>query len=163
MKILFFGSDGFIGENLKNYFRENGYEVCGTTFLRNPCENETKIDIRNPQEFEKLSDINFDIVINATGVVDQNSPRKIIFDVNTQGTKNILDWAQKRRCRHFIQISSIAVYGFRVLGVNRRENNTKRYDGKLFLPYGRSKALAENYVEKSSLDYTILRLPAVLC
>jgi nucleoside-diphosphate-sugar epimerase len=161
MKILITGTDGFIGSNLKEYFLSRNFRATSTVFIREAKAGEIRLDITNPEDFRNLPDAGYDAIIHSAGVVDQCLPRKTIFAINAEGTKNLLGWAKSRGCGHFIQISSVAVYGLKVMGENRTESGTKRYEGPFALPYMRSKAKAEKYVEDSCIPYTILRLPAV--
>ncbi|MFX0148571.1 MAG: NAD-dependent epimerase/dehydratase family protein [Candidatus Hodarchaeota archaeon] len=160
--ILITGTDGFIGSYLKKFFLENGYKVFGTVFLRQPNDNEIKIDFCKKQEFEKLPKRDFKFIIHTIGIVDQTVAKKLIKDVNATGTKLICNWALNRNCNHFIFISSVSAYGYRLLGENRTERETKRNWGIFGIPYMKSKAKAERYVEQSGLNYTILRLPPVI-
>jgi len=162
-EILITGSDGFIGSYLKSFFLDNQYRVYGTVYnLREPDENEVKIDFRKKHDFEKLPNKTFDIIIHTVGIVDQTVPKKLMMSANAKGTKYICSWAVNHKCKHFIFISSVSAYGYKLLGENRSEEKTKRTLGILSLPYMKSKAKAEQYIEKSGVDYTILRLPPVL-
>lgn len=162
LEILITGTDGFIGNYLKQYLKSNGSEVFGTVFIREPLENEVKFDIRKTEEFDKLPKRQFEVIIHTIGLIDQTAPKKRLFEINAEGTKKMLDWAMKNGCQHFIQLSSISVYGFKTMGENRTEDRTKRSQGRLMVPYGPSKAKAEIYIEESGLNYSILRLPSVL-
>ncbi len=161
MKILITGTDGFVGTELKAYFQEKGYDVFGTVFMRDAEENEVRFDIQHAEEFTKLPQTRYDVVIHTVGVVDQNASGKVMLQVNAEGTKKMLNWAKANSCGHFIHISSISAYGFKANGVNRSEENTKRYDGLISIPYMRSKALAEKYIEQNNIPYTMLRLPTI--
>ena len=162
MNIMITGTDGFVGDILMKYFEEKGHSVFGTVFVRDAKENEVRFDIRDEKEFKKLPKGKFDVVIHTVGVVSQAAPKKLMFQVNAEGTKRMLAWAKENGGGHFIQISSVSVYGLKTNGQNRSEAKTKRYDGMFAIPYMRSKAKAERYIEESGLGYTILRLPAIL-
>ena len=161
--ILITGTDGFIGNNLKKYFSGKKYTVHGTVYnLREPDIHEVKVNFCNTNDFSKIPDKNFDIIINVVGTVDQGIPKKLMMDINSEGTRRMTKWAKTHNCKHFIQISSISVYGLQLLGENISEemNRTKMPIG---FPYGFSKAKAEEYIENSGLPgYTILRLPPVI-
>ena len=103
----------------------------------------------------------FDVVFHAAANVDPSVPAKTMFDINLGGTINLLRWVKQQGCSHFVQISSVSVYGNKASGRNRSEASTarSRYIG---LPYSRSKAAAEIEVERSGVPYTILRLPMVI-
>ncbi len=163
MNILITGSDGFIGSHLKASLESEGHRIFGTVFFKNPGgTNEIKLDLTLRDDFARLPKINFDVVIHAAGSIDQNLKSKRLMEINAHGTKRLLNWLKLNGCSHFIQISSVSVYGFKTLGQNRSEESTKRYEGIFALPYMKSKALAEKHIEGSGINYTILRLPAVL-
>jgi NADH dehydrogenase len=65
------------------------------------------------------------------------------YKVNAQGVKNLLDLAVQKGIGRFIQISSVVVL--------------KKLKG----PYGETKLLGQQFVEKSSLDYTVF-IPAMI-
>ncbi|MFX0138281.1 MAG: NAD-dependent epimerase/dehydratase family protein [Candidatus Hodarchaeota archaeon] len=162
-EILITGTDGFIGSYLKSYFLENQYRVYGTVYnLREPDEYEVKIDFRKKEEFQKLPNKKFEVIIHTVGTVDQTIPKKLMMSVNARGTKFICNWAANHKCKHIIFTSSVSAYGYKLLGEDRSEERTRRTLGIFSLPYMKSKAKAERYIEKSGLNYTILRLPPVL-
>ncbi len=162
MDLLITGTDGFIGGYLKDYFISYGHNVVGTVFDREPIGNEVKLDITKTISFQNLPQTRFDAIIHSIGIVDQTAPKKLLFAVNAEGTNNLLSWAKDIDFNHLLYLSSISVYGRRAMGQNRTETKTKRYEGRFSIAYGRSKAKAEKYIEESGLNYTILRLPAVL-
>ena len=139
-----------------------GYNIFGTVFRRPPGKNEIKFDVRSNNILQRLKRQNYEIIINTIGIVDQKQSKKLMFEVNSMGTKRLVDWSRDIGCKHFIQISSVAVYGLKAIGENRSEQSTKRYEGNFAIPYMRSKAKAEKFIESSGIPYTILRLPAVL-
>jgi nucleoside-diphosphate-sugar epimerase len=162
MNILITGSDGFIGSELKKYLIKKGHQVSGTVFLKNPGEDEVHIDITDPEDINKLPDFRFDAVIHTIGEVNQTASYREMYKITVDGTRLITEAAKKNGWLHIIHISSVAVYGFKTMGENRTEDLTKRSDIPFGIPYMRTKAKAEKVVEESGLDYTILRLPAII-
>jgi nucleoside-diphosphate-sugar epimerase len=162
MRILLAGTDGFIGGALRRHLVTAGHEVHGTTFYRAAEPGETRVDLRRDDDLDALPEGPYDAAINATGIVDQNAPRRLIDTVNATGTGRLLDWAARHDCAHFVQLSSVSVAGPRTLGQQRTEASTGRYRGPFSFPYARSKARAEELIERGPLPYTILRLPAVI-
>lgn len=162
MKLLLIGADGFIGESLCRYFRQKGYDLTATVFVREPGRNELFCNIADPVSVNGLPGMKYDVIINAAGIVDQKQPKKLMMAVNGHAVKTLLQFAEKHACSHFIQLSSIAVYGLRTLGVNHNEDNTPRFRGILGIPYMKSKALAERYIEKSPVPSSMIRMPAVI-
>lgn len=162
MNLLITGTDGCIGSSLKEYFTAHEFSVTGTVFMRPPMPGEYRVDVRNQKDINALPKKIFPVIIHTAGIVDQSLPAKLIRAVNACGTMNMLGWAKDHGCVHFIQMSSVSVYGLRTMGENRTEHMTKRYNGLFTLPYMRSKSMAERYIEESGIGYTLLRLPAVL-
>lgn len=162
MKILLTGSDGFIGSEVKDFLLSRDIDVFSTVYNREPGPGEMWLDITRSDYLQKIPDEGFDGVINLTGIVDQKASRKLMKAVNAEGVRHLTEWAAQHGCPHFIQISSIGVYGLKTLGQYRTEKNTKRYNGVIAIPYMRTKARAEVYLETSGVPYTILRLPSVI-
>ena len=154
------GIDGFIGSVFKATLEKKGYVVYGSVYVREPEIGEFYLDISEKSSFESLPKIHFDAMINNIGVIDQSMARRLMFAVNAKGVKNVLNWAEWIHCPHFIQVSSIGVYGLRAMGQQRDETTPRtRYLG---VAYQTSKAKGEEWVEQSTLPYTILRLPSVV-
>ncbi|MFX0022942.1 MAG: NAD-dependent epimerase/dehydratase family protein [Candidatus Hermodarchaeota archaeon] len=163
-EILITGTDGFVGSHLSNYFIKAGWDVYGTVYnLRSPLEKECIVNFCVDDAFDKIPNKQFEIVINAAGAIDQTLSKKLMMEINAEGTRRMAEWARKHNCKHFIQISSVAAYGFRLLGQFNTEIKTKRNKGFFGIRYSKSKAKAERYIEKSGLHgYTLLRFPSIL-
>ena len=160
-KILIIGSRGYIGSSIKQGLTQCGHSVYGTVCSHIPSSDEYKVDVRLPGDFNQLPKDNFDIIINASGSVDNTLSRQDIYSINALGVKNIVDWLSKTNCRHFIHISSTGVYGINSMGQHRNEQS-KNLLSRIGVPYQRSKAKAESIIANISTPYTILRMPAVL-
>lgn len=158
MNILITGTSGFVGNELRKYYMEQGHCVTGTVGRKEPREGEVKLNLADWNTFETLKKRQFDIIIHSAAALE-GSPSKTMHKVNVTGTENMIRLARKVKCAHFIHISSIAIYGLKAIGEKRSEN-TKR--SRVTTPYGRTKSKAEVLMEKSGLDYTILRLPSVI-
>lgn len=158
MNILITGASGFVGNSLREYFTKQGHRVTGTVGRKQPREGEIQVDISNPDSLMSLKKENYDIIIHSAAALEGSS-RKILNKVNVTGTQNIIKLAKECNCKHFIHISSVSVYGLKALGENRTEDTRRSSKGSF---YGASKKRAEELVENSNLDYTILRLPVVI-
>lgn len=163
-EILITGTDGFVGNYIRDYFMKEGYEVYGTVYnMREPLENEVIVDFRKEEEFQKIPDKEFEIIINVAGVIDSNLPKELMMNINAEGTRRMTEWAKSHNCEHFIQISSVSAYGMQLLGEDRKEKKRLRNKGVFGINYSKSKAKAERYIEKSGLSgYTLLRFPPIL-
>ena len=161
-RILITGSDGFVGTVLSGELSRLGHDVSGTVFDRASEDgNEYPVDITRPETFSVLPSGEFDVIIHNAGMMDQMVPRKQMFQVNAEGTQNVLDWARTNGCRHLIQISSSSVYGLKTMGQNRIED-TGGLLSRLGTPYQRSKSKGERLIRRSGVPFTILRLPPLL-
>jgi nucleoside-diphosphate-sugar epimerase len=123
---------------------------------------------------EKIGKI--DVLIHSAGLAHQfGDTKKEEFDsVNVEGTRNIVNLSLNLQVKHFILISSTAVYGIKSLNVNVEETD----DSKAFEAideyaqtnpqtlYAQSKLEAETVCrevcEKNNLPLTIFRLAPVI-
>ncbi len=160
MRVLVTGADGFIGSVLARSLRVAGHDVLGAVFARAPLAHEAHVDLTRPADLDALPR-DFDAIVHAAGRVDGTSTERQMYAVNFHGTRHLVHWAQRLGLKHLLHLSSVAVYGPRVLGEGRDES-TARYGLFAGLPYMRSKALAERAVETSGLPHTILRPCAVI-
>lgn len=145
MKILVFGASGMAGHIITLYFKEQGYDVMG--FTRRPilyCKNILG-DASNPADVKAvLESVDFDIVINAIGILNQFAEENKSMAVMLNGylPHFIADFLKDKNAR-LIHMSTDCVFA----------GNTGPYyedsfpDGKIF--YDRSKAIGEINDEKN--------------
>lgn len=139
MKVLVLGASGMAGHIISLYFQEQGHDVTG--FARRPisfCKNLIG-DAMNPAEIKSaiLSD-DFDVVINAIGVLNQNAEdhKSMAVMLNGYLPHFIADTLRNSKTK-LIHMSTDCVFA----------GNTGPYyedsfpDGKIF--YDRSKAIGE--------------------
>ncbi|WP_118195539.1 NAD-dependent epimerase/dehydratase family protein [Albibacterium indicum] len=157
-KILFTGSNGFLGKILKSAFS-------------------TEFEIKDLQEFSKeYIDISKNITLNidflpeiiihsagkAHSVPKSKWEQQRFFDVNYWGTVNLTSFLDKLEVRpsSFIFMSTVSVYGLES-GENVNEKHALLGDS----PYAKSKIMAEEYLKKwaslNNITLSILRLPLV--
>lgn len=160
MRVLVTGADGFIGGALVPALTAAGHEVTGVVFTRPALSREVRLDLTRPQQLEHLPR-DVEAVVHAAGIVDARSTPGLMHAVNVEGTRHVMQWAKRIGIAHVIQLSSVAVYGPRVIG-EERDETTPRYGLILGLPYMRTKAQAERVVEMSKVPYSILRPCAVM-
>ena len=161
-RIVVTGADGCVGSAIAEHLRASGHEVVAQVFGReaDAALGEVRLDLTVDAPEGALPSGPVDAIIHTAGIVNPRVPNSVMFAVNTGGTEKMLRWGAARGCAHFVQISSVSVYGARALGQARVESTHRiRYAA---LAYARSKALAEQRIEQAGLPYTLLRLPMVI-
>lgn len=158
IKTTIIGGSGFIGSRLIDTISS---EFIVSNLDKNKSSDHriktTQCDIRNLKEVEEnLRDA--EVIIHlAAEHKDDVSPVSLYYDVNVQGTKNILAAMDKNNINSIIFTSSVAVYGL------DKNNPDEDHPADPFNHYGKSKWQAEEvlrewystYPEKRNL--TIIR------
>lgn len=163
--VLVTGANGFVGSRLCRRLLSDGYHViagirdgCDGTLIEDMQLEYRFGDITKPETLpEMVHDV--DYIIHNAGVVKAKDPRRFL-DVNKQGTRNILDAAQKNeRLKKFIYISSIAAVG------PSKPNRPLTEDSPAhpITAYGRSKLAGEEEILKDvdKINSVIIRPPAI--
>jgi nucleoside-diphosphate-sugar epimerase len=153
-KVLLTGSNGFFGKIITSCFAST--ELLTLDLKGGDCN----IDIS--KNVPDLRQYNISKVIHCAGkahtIPRTEREKQVFFDVNTQGTANLLKGLNKTYLQQFIFVSTVAVYGL-VKGKNISEEHPLNPN----TPYGKSKLDAEqlviNWCEKHQVSYLILRLP----
>ncbi len=160
MRVLVSGADGFSGTHLVRGLKGAGHEVIGAVFGRAAEDGEIRVDLTHVEELSRLA-LDVDAVVHAAGIVEPSAGARAMREVNVAGTAHLAAWARAHSVRHFVHLSSVAVYGVLVLGEDRDERTPRlaRLGG---LAYMRSKALAEVALERSGVPYSLLRPPAIV-
>ena len=157
-KLLFTGGSGFLGHNIMTLLKDN-YDVvtCGLT-------DQDHINANLANEIPQLPK-RFDVVLHAAGkahtVPKTESEKKVFFDVNYEGTKNLCKALEISGVpKAFIFISTVAVYGCeygQLISEDHPRNGTSSY--------AKSKIMAEDYLnewcKKNNVTLGILR-PSLL-
>lgn len=140
MKILLFGSTGFIGSQLKEGLLEKGHEIV-----------DPRIEIRNFDEVKKtIEQVKPDYIINATGMtgkpnVDWCETHPIeTFGVNVGGSLNIASAAFEKGIK-VAQMSSGCIYEGDNDGNGFTEEDKPNFSGSL---YSRSRAITEKLLRE---------------
>jgi nucleoside-diphosphate-sugar epimerase len=164
VRVFVSGGSGFIGGALVRRLRLEGHEV--KVLARSPRAEALALeagaipisgDIAQPGAWQDEVSSG-DAVVHAAALVSDWGPRKEFFRVNVGGTRNILG-AVKRWNGHFIQVSSIAVHGFRS---GTYTEISPAAPGRH--PYSSSKAAAEALVDASvgkGLKASVVRIAGV--
>ena len=170
MRILMTGAGGFVGQAIFEELKNDNFEILrieGKNRKGRRKENCFEIDISDKTQVKTLETIgNLDVVIHCAGLAHQFGQTEYAkFEkVNVEGTENIVRLAVNLNVRHFIQISSVSVYG------NNFENRDKILDEDQSCnpveAYGLSKFEGEKAAramcEENKVDLTILRLATVV-
>ena len=149
MKLLFTGASGFLGNNVRPLL-ERMYDVTTVGLL--PQDNYT---VNIAREIPELRE-RYDIVLHAAGkahsVPRTEEEKRVFFDVNLQGTKNLCAALERKGIpRAFIFISTVAVYG-----CDYGENITEEHSLDGVTPYAVSKRLAEEYLQKWCHEHNVI-------
>lgn len=158
MNILLTGANGFLGKIIVETL-EKEYKIWNLS--RNSGEYRVCLDKEVPAFKET-----YDLVIHAAGkahsVPKTDIERKQFYDVNVNGTENLLKGLEKIGIsKQFVFISSVSVYG-QEFGIGINEDH--KYEAKD--AYGSSKIKAEilviEWCKKHNVVCTILRLPLLV-
>ena len=138
--ITIIGGSGFVGSFLIKEIQK--YKVENIDKNPSPFYNGiTRIgDIRNIDEL-KISNATRFVVLLAAEHRDDVSPTSLYYDVNVEGTKNVLQAMDKAKVKNIIFTSSVAIYGLNK--VNPDENHLE----DPFNHYGKSKWEAERVIK----------------
>ncbi len=170
MKTLVTGAPGWLGDTLVQALVNGaeGYEVpkrdvrclvipgVDASGLRELGVETVEGDIREPGSLEKALD-GVETVFHCAGLIH---PKRIkeLFEINTEGTRNLLDVAVRKGVRRFVYVSSNSP-----AGTNKRRDVLMREDDppRPYKAYGRSKYLAERavneYQQGGKLETVIVR------
>ena len=134
--ITVIGGSGFVGSLLIKYLGEKkclNLDKNESPFYQSIT---TLCDIRNKKSICIDSRSSF-VVLLAAEHRDDVSPTSLYYDVNVEGTKNILDKMDSLGIKNLIFTSSVAVYGL------NKENPNEHHEKDPFNHYGKSKWAAE--------------------
>jgi nucleoside-diphosphate-sugar epimerase len=135
------GGSGFVGSLLIKFL---GEEKClnldkkESPFFQSIT---TLCDIRSKNSID-IDPGSLFVVLLAAEHQDDVSPTSLYYDVNVQGTKNVLDKMDELGIKNLIFTSSVAIYGL------NKKNPDENHDKDPFNHYGRSKWEAELEIEK---------------
>ena len=161
MKIFITGIESFVGTNLTKILKKKGYKVIGID--KNKKKNSTKKFNITDKNIYKIIPKNCDCLIHLAAVSSTNSFKKNLpysFNVNVNGTFNVMQGAIKKNVKQIIFASTEWVYGEDKLSKIKTENSNISLK-KISSDYTLSKVLGEQMIEyyslKNGIDCTILR------
>ena len=140
MTLLFTGASGFLGSNIIQLLN-GAYNIISVGLSP---QDTYLVDIAT--DIPTFTDA-FDVVFHAAGkahsVPKTEAEKRLFFDVNLQGTKNLCTALERSGIpKAFIFISTVAVYG-----CDSGENITEEHPLNGTTPYALSKIKAEKYLE----------------
>ena len=151
--IFITGSSGYLGSRLIGELgaRENVGTLVGTDIVapRNDTDKCTflKLDIRDPGMDQVLSQHRIDSVIHLAFVVKPIHDLARMHDIDTNGTRNVLQKSFDAGVRHIVAVSSTLAYGAHPGNPPElKEDDPLR--GNRSYPYGYNKARVDNYVSR---------------
>ena len=139
--IKIIGGSGFVGSSL--------ISLLGSNKCTNVDKNQSLLfpkittigDIRNIDEIKIDKDCSF-VVLLAAEHRDDVSPSKLYYDVNVDGTENVLKAMDKAGVKNLIFTSSVAIYGL------NKNNPNENHKSDPFNHYGKSKYKAELAIKR---------------
>ena len=140
MTLIFTGASGFLGSNIIQLLN-GAYNIISVGLSP---QDTYLVDIAT--DIPTFTDA-FDVVFHAAGkahsVPKTEAEKRLFFDVNLQGTKNLCTALERSGIpKAFIFISTVAVYG-----CDSGENITEEHPLNGTTPYALSKIKAEKYLE----------------
>ncbi|MDB9894016.1 NAD-dependent epimerase/dehydratase family protein [Flavobacteriaceae bacterium] len=160
MNILIIGGSGFVGSFLIKELE--GFNIGNLDKNPSPFYDKNTVigDIRVIDEI-KIPKGTDSVVLLAAEHRDDISPVALYYDVNVQGTKNVLQAMDSAGVKNLVFTSSVAIYGLN----KKNPNETHKEDP--FNHYGKSKWEAESVIKEwyesdpNNKSVTILR-PTVI-
>jgi len=146
MKVFMTGATGFFGRHLVTELQRRGHEIIA--LVRRPGQFETVQeiigDIARPQTLDPSRLRGCDAAIHLVAIIREFPARGMTYQkIHLEGTQNVLHACQQAGIKRFLHMSA--------LGANPDSRTA----------YLRTKALMEELVKASDLDWTIFR-PAVI-
>jgi len=142
LKVLITGGSGFLGINLIRYLKVRDIDIVSLDIVDfdYPDMRDKIIGIKGDIRDKKAVDEaiqGVDIVVHTAAALPLYSPEEIL-STDIEGTRNLLEAAEKHSVKRFVHISSTAVYGI-------PDHHPLYEDDKLegVGPYGKAKIQAE--------------------
>lgn len=153
MKVLVTGADGLLGANLVRTLLSDGYEVRAFVMRNSKSHTLDGLDVEIVRgdlldgEASELDEVvrGCDAVMHCAGLTDWRAPDELMWRVNSEGTKRIVDASARVGVGRFIHTGSASSFGFGTMEApgNECAGFPPEYRG---LAYAESKAEASGYV-----------------
>lgn len=156
--ILITGAGGYVG----SLFTQKAYAQLGKEFgkiiatdireAQNKLEGVTYeiLDIRSKDVEKLIEDHKITVVVHLAAILSSadNSDREFEYDVDVNGSKNILDACIKHQVKKFVFTSSGASYGYSTRNINYKLNENDELLGNEEVPYAYHKMLVERHLKE---------------
>ncbi len=145
MNIVLIGASGFIGTRLIELLQQSSSHL-----LKNIDKNKSPVypeittiaDVRDKEKLKSLLRGQDVVILLAAEHRDDVSPTSLYYDVNVEGTQNVLEAMDTCGLKKIIFTSSVAVYGL------NKNNPNEQHPTDPFNHYGKSKWQAEEILRK---------------
>lgn len=154
MKILITGSTGFVGKAVIKQINKKKKNLYFIIRKKNKNKKNFNCDLTNLKTVKYI--VNYlkpDVVINLAAEVNFIKKTKTMYKVNSLVPKIFAQYCKKHN-KHLIQASSILVNGIHSLYNRKTKLNPVNY-------YGKTKLLAERYIQKTKCNYSIIRFGGI--
>lgn len=155
-EVLVIGGSGFVGKHLVKSLKrwhdvtvadreiKEGEKIKGVKYV--------KCDITKPEEVKKTIE-GYKYIYHLAALLDESLPRKKLYEVNVEGSVNILEACKNSDIERLVYMSTAGVLG----DVEKKSNEKSKYNPET--NYEKSKALAEVLVKEYYKRYEI---PAII-
>jgi UDP-glucose 4-epimerase len=156
------GANGLIGMKLCQTLKEHDWYVIAVCRqpISGPWDRAVAADLAKDGEIPLPSDISvvFHLAGKAHALAETAQEEAEYFSVNTEGTRRMLEAAQRAKVRRFVMFSSVKAMGEG--GIAEQDETT---ECQPMSPYGKSKLAAENLVLEGGYvsEPVVLRLSMV--
>lgn len=162
-KVLITGGFGNLGSKVVQYLANQGYELFvltrkQTKSFPNIKYSVIECDITDIDELQKKLSVGFDYCVHLASFNEfflENYPKKAL-EINTLGTRNLLEVLSSQNLKNFIYFSTFHIYGLNSGMIDENTLPNPKND------YASTHLFAEYYVKQfgftHNLKYTIFRL-----
>lgn len=170
-KILLTGASGNIGyQTLKQLIEKDKYNITAFDIdskssrkKLEPLRDKINIIYGSITDAKKVEEVvkDYDIIIHLAAIIPPMSDKKpkLAYQVNYEGTKNIVNAIKENGKGSLLFSSSVAVYGDRLekpyIRITDEFNPAEDY-------YASLKIECENMIKNANIDYSIFRLTAIM-
>ncbi|MBE0647688.1 MAG: NAD-dependent epimerase/dehydratase family protein [Bacteroidales bacterium] len=168
MKIAVTGANGHVGSNLCKALLQEGYQVKALTHKHTKAIQDLPIEIVKGNILEKdsirklMQDTDYCFHL-AAFISIKGDPDGMVWKINAEGTKNIVEIAREQKINRLIHFSSI--HAFQQHPANEVLDETRPVVGSVGFAYDVSKAEGERAVHQAAaegLDAVILCPTAII-